>query len=309
MRIASKTYMDMLQRSIREAENRLGVLTQQITSGKRINHPSDDPVAASQALRAHAELQKTLSSQKTLERAVQLNGALDSAMADLSTPLQTAYNAALKATQVGLDEAGRAACAEEVRSAMTRIITVGNSEFNGTYLLAGTSNREAPLTETGDDSDVVQYNGDTYQMRISIAPGRTAEIAVTGRQLFNFADASGNRPVSAVDDDLFQVMADLARDIEVGYEDGIAEHMEQLKTLQEHVLMQRGIVGGYGLRLDQSLTLAENAELQARTLLADIEDVDMVNALLEAESQKTAYQAALAATANIAQMPTLFDWL
>jgi len=85
--------------------------------------------------------------------------------------------------------------------------------------------------------------------------------------------------------------------------------MEQLKTLQEHVLMQRGIVGGYGLRLDQSLTLAENAELQARTLLADIEDVDMVNALLEAESQKTAYQAALAATANIAQMPTLFDWL
>jgi len=35
----------------------------------------------------------------------------------------------------------------------------------------------------------------------------------------------------------------------------------------------------------------------------------MVNALLEVEKQKTAYQAALTATAQIAQMPTLFEWL
>ncbi len=309
MRIASASYMDMLQQGIRDAEGKLGILTQQITSGKRINRPSDDPIGASQALRAHATLEMTLSNQRTLQRAIQLNGALDNTLGDLATPLQTAYNAALKATQPGLGDTGRAACAEEVRTAMQRLVTIGNSEFNGIYLLAGTDNREPPLTETGNPNDVVQYDGDEHPMRISIAPGRTAEITITGQELFNFEDGTGNRPVSAVDDDIFQVMADLARDIEIGYTDGINEHMNELKTLQEHVLVQRGKVGAYGLRLDQNLTMATDGELQSRTILAEIEDVDLVNALLEVQRQTMAYQSALAATAQIAQMPTLFEWL
>ncbi len=131
MRIASASYMDMLQQGIRDAEGKLGILTQQITSGKRINRPSDDPIGASQALRAHATLEMTLSNQRTLQRAIQLNGALDNTLGDLATPLQTAYNAALKATQPGLGDTGRAACAEEVRTAMQRLVTIGNSEFNG----------------------------------------------------------------------------------------------------------------------------------------------------------------------------------
>jgi len=309
MRISTATYMDMLYRGIRTAEGKLGMLTQQITSGKRISRPSDDPVGASQALRAHAALENTLSQQRTLQRAIQLNGALDDAMADLTTPLQTACNAALKATQPGLGEVGRAACAQEVRAAMKRLISVGNCEFNGIYLLAGTNNRQPPLTETGNPNDVVQYNGNEYQMEIAVAPGRTAEITITGQELFNFEDGAGNRPVPTVDASIFQVMSDLARDIEIGYQDGINEHREELKTLQEHVLTERGKVGTYGLRLDQNLTLAKDAELQSRTILAEIEDVDIIQALLQVEKQKIAYQSALAATTEIARMPTLFEWL
>ncbi len=66
MRVSTKSYMDMLQQGIRRAEVRLGALTQQLTSGKRINRPSDDPIGASQALRAHATLDGTISSQRAL---------------------------------------------------------------------------------------------------------------------------------------------------------------------------------------------------------------------------------------------------
>ena len=49
--------------------------------------------------------------------------------------------------------------------------------------------------------------------------------------------------------------------------------------------------------------------MQSRTVLSNVEDVDMTDAILQSTEQKTYYQAALAATAQIAQMPTLFDWL
>ncbi len=307
MRVSTKSYMDMLQQGIRRAEGKLGALTQQLTSGKRINRPSDDPIGASQALRAHATLEGTISSQRALEQARQMNRALDDALGDLAAPLQTAYNAALKATGPGLGDSGRGACAEEVRSAVERIVRVGNYESNGVYLLAGTDNREVPLSELGG---VMTYQGNTHAMRIAIAPSRSCEITVTGQEVFNFADAmTGNRAVSGVDADLFEVMEELAQDIEVGYEDGIREHMAELKTLQEHVLGQRGKVGAYGMRLEQNLELAKDAELQSRTVLAEVEDVDIVQAMIEVERQKMAYQSALAATAQLAQMPTLFELL
>ena len=187
MRISTKSYMDLLHQSVQTAEDRLGILTQQIASGKRIQRPSDDPVGAGQALRAHAALEKSLSDQSTLEQAVTLNNALDSALGNMTSPLQTALNAALSATQTGLGSTGLAACATEVRAAMEQLVTCGNAEFNGIYLMAGTDNRQSPLSTTGNPADVVTYSGNEQAMQITISPGRVAPLTVTGQNLFNFA--------------------------------------------------------------------------------------------------------------------------
>lgn len=307
MRIASAAYMELLHQNIRDAEGRLGILTRQITSGRRIHVPSDDPIAAAQALRAHGALEANLSHQGVLERALQHNRTLDDALGELATPLRTAYNAALKATQPGLGETGRLACAQEIHAALNRLVSLGNFEFAGTYLLGGTDNCHPPLVQTGDPNQPVQYTGNDIPMSIAVAPGRTADITVTGRRLFNFADGGGNRPVSQVDADVFQLLTDLARDVEIGYEDGITQNMEKLDALLRHAISMQGVVGAHGLRLEQSLDVSRNLEVQTRTILAEVEDVDIVRALLEVEKSKLAYQAALTATAQMAQMPTLFD--
>ncbi len=309
MRISTNSYIDLLSQNIRDSEGNISALTQQITSGKRIGRPSVDPIGASQSLRAHGALATSLSAQSTLTNAQQINDALDDLLNNVSTPIQTAYDAAMSSTQTGLGDTGLAACAIEVRSAMERLVTVGNGEFNGTYLLAGTDNRTSPLVSTEDDTDVVQYVGDDVPMTISVAPGRSAQITVTGAQVFNFEDSTGDRAVPEVDEDLFQVMENLAQDIEAGDMAGVQEHMEELKTLQEHVLTQRGIVGAHGMRIEQSLTVAEDAELQSSTVLAEIEDVDQIEALMSFLREKTVYQSALAAAGQIADMPTLFDQL
>lgn len=307
MRIATKSYMDLLQQGIRQAEGKLGVLTQQISSGRRINRPSDDPIGASQALRAHATLDTVRSQNTALQRASQVNNAVDGALGELSQPLQTALDAALKATQIGIGDAGLLSCAQEVRAGMERVITIGNSEFSGTYLFAGTANTGAPLSEAAVPGAPLAYNGNETAMSIEVAPDRSVNLTVTGQELFNYENGAGNRPVGSVDSDLFSVMENLADSIEAGDMEAINSYREQLDTLRDHIVAERGRLGATGLRLQQSIALTEDAELQCKTILAEVEDVDMVKALTEAQQQKVCYQAALAATSMISNMPILFD--
>jgi flagellar hook-associated protein 3 FlgL len=307
MRIASKSYMDLLQQGIRQAEGDLATLTQRISSGRRINRPSDDPIGASQAIRAHATLDTVRSQNTALTRAGQLNDAVDAALGELSQPLQSASDAAMKATQIGIGEAGLLACAQEVRAAMQRVITIGNSEFSGTYLFAGTNNTAPALSETPGPGAPVAYDGNESAMNIEVAPNRSVELTVTGQQLFNYEDAGGNRPAGSVNNDLFATMKNLADAIESGDIDAVNDLRGQMDTLRDHVVAERGRLGATGLRLEQSIALTEDAELQCKTILAEVEDTDMVKALTEAQRQKTCYQAALAATSMISNMPTLFD--
>lgn len=307
MRIANKSYLDLLQQGIRNAEGDLGILTEQITSGRRINRPSDDPVAMGKALRAHATLDTVLSRNETLKWASAINNSTDAALGELTEPLQTALDAAMRASQVGIGEAGRLACAEEVRAAMERIVTIGNSEFSSVYLFAGTKNRQSPLEATGAGGAPVTYSGNSAPMEVEVAPGRSVELTISGECLFNFENPAGERAVEAVDSNIFQTMSDLANAIQSGDGEGIANHGEDLEALRDHIVAERGRLGATGLRLEQSIALTEDAELQCREILAEVEDVDMIKALTEAQQRKTSYQAALAATSMISNMPTLFD--
>lgn len=306
MRIATKSYLDLLQQGIRNAEGDFGALTERITSGRRINRPSDDPVAMGKTLRAHATLETVLSQNETLEWASAINNAADSAIGEFAKPLQAALDAAMRATQVGIGEAGRMACAEEVRAARERVVTIGDSEFSSIHLFAGTKNRQPPLATAGSGGPVA-YNGNSTPMEVEVAPGRGVELTVSGERLFNFEDAAGERAVDTVDGDIFQTMSDLAEAIENNDVNEITSRSKDLESLRDHIVAERGRLGASGMRLEQSIALTEDAELQCRTILAEIEDVDMVRALSEAQQRKTSYLAALAATSMISNMPTLFN--
>jgi flagellar hook-associated protein 3 FlgL len=132
-------------------------------------------------------------------------------------------------------------------------------------------------------------------------------VTLPGDGLFNFEDAGGMRAVPEVDTDLFALLEDLATEIEEGDDSQIEQGMADLQKLYEHVVEQRGVLGARTVRLEQAQTAAGDAEVHAREILADVEAVDIVQAIMEMQSLEVSYQAALAATSKLAQMPTLFE--
>lgn len=307
MRISGDGYLSDMQRGLMTAESALRRLSQQISSGRRLTRPSDDPLAVGQVIAARADLAAVLNRQDALTRGVMLTGSADSALDEISAALRNALDLVVGAGQPGGTEASRAATAAGVRSLRERILDQANVRVQGDYLFGGRLSRAQPFA---DGPAGVTYAGDSQGLELWVAPGRPMEVTIPGDRLFNFADASGVHAVAGVDSDLFALLDTIADAIEAGDADAVAVGAGDLQRLYDHVIQQRGVLGARTQRLQDGQDAAAQAELVCRDLLSRVDDVDLAEALAELELRRLNYQAALAATARLAALPTLFelDW-
>lgn len=304
MRVATRAYLSELQSNLARAQQNLQTLSKQLSSGKRLTRPSDDPLAIGEIIYAHADLARAVSRQRILQRGTRLTGLADVALDNIASALRRANDILLSSTQPGLTDAARAVYAEEIRSVRARILDQANVSAQGEYLFAGRNTRERPFDEAGG---VVTYAGTSEGVELMVAPQRPMEVTLPGDMLFNFEDAGGQRAVAEVDTDLFALLEELATYIEDGDDNRIQERMPDLQRLYEHCVQQRGVLGARTVRIEQATEAAKDAELHAREVLVEVEDVDIAEAIIRMQSLEVAYQAALAVTAKMAQLPTLFE--
>ncbi len=304
MRISTRAYHNDVHNSLARAEQDMRRLSRQLSSGRRLTRPSDDPTAVGTIINSRADLARVLNQQKVFQRAERLVGPADSALANTANALRGVRDVVLGATQPGLTDSARSSLAELVRSHREQILSAANTSVHGEYLFAGKLSRTVPFT---DGVDGVEYVGESAGMQLWVAPDRPMEVSIPGDRLFNYENASGERAVPGVENDLFALLDGLATAIEAGDEAGCIALGEDLDALYEHVIQQRGVLGARTQRIQDAAESAKNAEISAREILSDVEDVDIAHALIELQHRQIAYQAALAATSKLAQIPTLFE--
>ncbi len=67
-------------------------------------------------------------------------------------------------------------------------------------------------------------------------------------------------------------------------------------------------VGARYARVESAMSALDGATLDTKTALADVENIDVAEAILDLQMQEVAYQASLGATARVLQ-PSLMDFL
>ncbi len=304
MRISTFGYHNDTKSALSRAQEDLRRLSRQLSSGKRLTRPSDDPIAVGEILNARSDLANMVNRQKVLQRAQTITGPADSSLDNIAGALRDVKDIAVGASQPGLTDAARLSQAEIVRSHRNRIMDEANVSVENVYVFSGKLSHTRPFEEVAGS---VSYTGDSEGVQVWVAPDRPIEITVPGDRLFNYEDAGGNRPVSDVDSDMFALLDDLANAIEAGDDAQITALSEDLDKLYGHVVEQRGVLGAKVQRIDDAAESAKTAEVAAREILSDTEDVDIASALTELQHQQLCYQAALTATAKLAEIPTLFQ--
>jgi flagellar hook-associated protein 3 FlgL len=310
MRITDRHQIGLLKDNLTAANRRVQGLTAQVSSGQRVARPSDDPAATGRILRGQAQLREVGNRQTVIQTATRTLGIADNALGEMASALRRADDIAIQGQQ-GLSQPDeRTVLAGELRDIAERLYDLGNSQDGTSYVFGGKANTSPPLVENPPSGDPVGYAGDHEAVELPAAPGTMAVVGVTGQELFNFADpGTGQRAVTGVAKDVFQVLYDLAGQLEAGDTAGVTESAQQLQQLQGHVVQERGRVGLQEVRFQAADRAATDAGLRVQSALSADQDVDIVQAVLDLRNTQTAYEGALTAISEVMQLPTLWATL
>jgi len=267
--------------------NRQAALAAQIARGqteisttRRIQAPSDDPVAAARI----SEIGRAQANEASWKSNLDLANAL---AAGAETTLEATANAITRAHELmvagangTLSATNRAAIALELRSIAAELDGLKDSR----------DARGNRLFMPG------------WALQIPVAAGLSVTAAATREEVFEqVPTANGAR-------DLAAIVADAATALEGGNSTAIGASISEVVAGVEHVAGVRGQQGARGNRIDQLVERFQSTKLQLTEERSALEDTDVTAAITRVQSQQLTLQAAQAVFARVNQS-TLFDIL
>jgi flagellar hook-associated protein 3 FlgL len=163
-------------------------LQQQVSLGRRILNPSDDPVAAARALEVTQS--QNVIAQLTINHnnANASLGLEESQLNSASEVLARVRELAVQAGNTSLSAGDRKALAFEMRARFDEMMGIANAtDGSGQYLFSGYMGATKPFGGSVEDilnGNEVQYFGDAGQRRLQISPSRFLEVSDSGSDIF-----------------------------------------------------------------------------------------------------------------------------
>jgi flagellar hook-associated protein 3 FlgL len=299
MRVTNSMMVRSTLRDLNSSYARLARTQETLSTGRQLVRASDDPAVAADAMRLRAQTRRADQYARSLGDAQGLLGSADSALTMSLERLERAKELVVRASSTGglSDENAKKAMAIEIRAIRSDLIALANTRHGERSVFAGNA-AGAAFTAAGG------YDGDDGAVRRDVAANTSVQVNVTGTAVFGVEIAVGGGSIGNV----FEVLERMATAVENGNGASIATEHTNLDAAAVRVGVATVEIGSRGARMNEIQVRAEDDELRLRTLLSEAEDVDIVEALVNAKSQENAYQAALQVAAKIIPM-SLLDFL
>lgn len=294
MRVTNNLLSATVNEDIRKNFERIYNLQEKVSTGKRINKLSDDPIGTGQVL----EFRKRIATIDQYGRNIQWGTTwletTDSSLDSINTMLLRAKEVAVYQSTETATQATRDIAAEEMENVFDQVLQLANTSLGGRYIFSGQKTDTAPYSRDGDFN--ATYSGQSGDIRLIIGENVEMPINTNGDELFDDTV------------DIFAVLKGLRDGLAGNDTEAISDQIELLDDAMQQVQNERATVGARLNRLESTANHWETFKLNTQEMLSETEDVDLVTAMTELQAQQTAYQAALATAAQIIQ-PSLIDFL
>ena len=296
MRVNPNTMPDLLaalnQTQLEEQQASL-----EISTGKSVNEPSDNPTAA--ALLVDNNDQATFTS-GYLQSVSTVQGQLSTASSTLSSvtsALQQAISLGVEAAGGTLSASDQAGIANELEGIQSQLLSLANTTYEGNYIFAGTNTSTAPFAvdATAPDGSGVLYSGNADVNEVAIGSGYKIAVNVPGSQLFL---GSGNSVFLAINSLIQAVQTNT----------GIGTAVNAVTAASSYLSAQTVLYGNATDQTQSEATYLNAAKLQIAQQQTTLGGADMAAEATDLSQAETDNQAALAAMSKLAQN-NLFDYL
>lgn len=289
---------DNLNYNLQAVMRRMHEHNHQLATGRRVRHPSDDPVAVESIMRLKSLVSETEQYLDNVRDGLSWLSFTDSALSQIGEGLQRARELAVYGVTGTLTPQDRETIAMELELIRADILETGNARMIDRYIFGGNRTDQPPFV---DDNGTPVYQGSPGKnsgshggtVAYEVSPGVMVEIAVHGDDAILPALEALDRLSAALRaDDSDEINAALG-DVD--------------DALQE-LLLWRAEVGARMNRMELARErLSENRE-NVTSLLSDKQDIDVAETIMKLKLEENVYRSALAVGARILQ-PTLMDYL
>lgn len=284
MRVSTSTLYDQGVRSMLQQQDGMFRLQQQLSSGKRIMTPSDDPIGAA---RAHELAQSiSLNTQYTdnRHRAADSLQQVDSTLGSVSNLIQSVRTMAVAAGNPAFSDSERQMMATELRGHFDELLGLANTkDEQGNYLFSGFQGNTRPFEQTGGS---VTYEGDQGQRLIQVSSSRQLPVSETGEAVF-VQTGSG--------ESLFETLGNFITALEpnnTNLSNELSTAIGNLDFALDNVLSKRAAVGSRLQEIDALQQIGEDTAIQYEQSLSRLQDLDFAQAISDMIRQQALLEAA-----------------
>lgn len=317
---------------LQENAARLQKLQSQLSSGKQITAPSDNPSGTVQALQLRGEVARNTQYGTNASDAIAFMSTADSTYTQVQNLVQQARTLVVQGLNTGTsDPTSNTALAQQIDALKSSLVSLSNTTYNGQPIFGGTaSGTQAyqvvgvvdgggnPVLNpvTGQQEQTVNYVGDTGSVQRQVGPSTTVTVNQVGSAVFGTASADPTHPSATNTPDLFQLLTNISNALRgdpgapplAGDASGtppVPSALSQLDAAISNVSTAQATEGATYKQVQNAQTVQASTNTTLKTQLSNVQDIDLASMAVQVSTAQVTYQAALQTTAGIQQMSLL----
>lgn len=309
MRISTSWAQQVSVSSMLDQQSRLLQTQLQLSSGKKLSTPSDDPIAAARIIDLNQSIKQTEQYQSNInaarDRLSREEGVLQSST-DVLQRINELGVQGLNGTNSPSDLVAIAVEMEELNKQLLGLANTKNS--NGEYLFSGFKSTTQPFGKDTSNVGAYAYAGDANSRPIQIDTDRQIADGDPGTNIFGTPTGPlpATVPAPGSITNVFEAIDKFAADLRANTQNPAS--LDDISKSLDKVLSARASVGTRLNALDRQEEINTDSVLNMKTALAATEDLDYAEAISKFNQQTLYLQAAQQTFAQVKGL-SLFNYL
>jgi flagellar hook-associated protein 3 FlgL len=185
------SYSANLVDALDQAQANSQQFSSELSSGVRVTSLSSDPSAAGENVILLNQIEQDDSFTQSANLVTGQLQVADSALGQVVTQLTQAVSLATSANNGTMNAGDRQSVANQLAGIRSEVLALANSNYQGQYIFAGSSNSRAPFTLSSANSPAtIAYSGDEGVNYLETPNGQRIQLNVPGDQIFSGAGAN-----------------------------------------------------------------------------------------------------------------------
>jgi len=306
MKVSTSLFFERASAQLGNVQGSLAKTQEQLSTGKQITKPSDEPDKASTVTRLESEMARQKSYQETLTTVQTRLTSQETSLRNVSDVLIRIKELTVQAANDTVSSADRKAIGLEIIGLRDQLLSQANAQdTNGNFLFAGSRSTQAPYAL--DANGHITYQGDQSRMKVQVGDNRRMNANTPGSDVFLRVvrdDGKGNQ----VGVNFFEALKDLSDAITNGSPKDMDRGLGEIDILQQGISNATAQIGSDMSVVDMQNSVLDETTLRLKSTLSDVQDLDYTEAITRMNKDQLALEAAQSTFAKIAKL-TLFNYI